>query len=356
MSHSLFKEGKKKEPHWINPIIIIIICLFFSGCITYDAPPNADPPKNGSNPVLSHNFDYTSDQTPPRIGIPKSEGRFTVTEVAFHADHPDPKNPLIPTQFYQPTVPGSHPAVVILPITRGDYPTKAVAAYLADHGIASLLFLSRSTFTGAAEKDFNTLAAQFHDYVVEVRQALDWLVQQPSIDTDRIGLIGMSLGAVVGSSTTGVDPRIRSEVLLLGGGDLPGIIFSTGERSFVKMRNRLMKERRVGPEALKQDAEKTLATVEPLNYAYRLPPSNILMINAYFDQAIPRSYTLALWEKIGKPHLVFVPTGHYTAVLFLWYAEAEAYEHFKKTLDLPDPALPAPVRPAGGGGRQAGVK
>jgi dienelactone hydrolase len=117
--------------------------------------------------------------------------------------------------------------VVILPITRGDFPTKAVAAYLADRGIASLLFLSRSTFTGTAEKDFNTLASQFHDYVVEVRQALDWLALQPSIDSKRIGLVGMSLGAIVGSLTAGVDPRIRSEVLLLGGGDLPGIIFST---------------------------------------------------------------------------------------------------------------------------------
>src|SRR6266446_5442908 len=237
MSQSLFKEGEKKQPHWIN--FIIIICLLFSGCITYDVPPDADPPKKGSNPVLSHDFDYTPDPTPPQVGTPKPEGRFTVTEVAFHDDHqsvhPDPKNPWILTRFYQPTVPGPQPAVVILPITRGDYPTKAVAAYLADHGIASLLFLSRSTFTGTAEKDFNTLAAQFHDYVVEVRQALDWLTRQPSIDNDRIGLIGMSLGAIVGSLTAGVDSRIRSEVLLLGGGDLPGIIFSTRERSFVKM-------------------------------------------------------------------------------------------------------------------------
>lgn len=340
MSHSLFERKQEMSPGFRRGLLplticVIVVCLLFSGCITYDAPSNADPPKNGSNPVLSHDFDYTPDPTPPQVDIPKSEGRFTVTEVAFHAVHPDPKNPLIPTQFYQPTVPGPQPVVVILPITRGDYPTKAVAAYLADHGMASLLFLSRPTFTGNAEKDFNALAAQLHDYVVEVRQALDWLTQQPSIDTDRIGLLGMSLGAIVGSLTTGVDPRVRSEVLLLGGGDLPGIIFSTRERSFVKMRNRLMEEQRVSPEALKQDAEKTLATVEPLNYAYRLPPNNILMINAYFDQAIPRPYTLALWEKIGKPHLVFVPAGHYTAILFLWYAEVQAYEHFKKTLGLP---------------------
>ena len=136
----------------------------------------------------------------------------------------------------------------------------------------------------------------------------------------------------------------------------PGIIFSTRERSFIKMRNRLMEERRVSPEALKQDAEKTLAIVEPLNYAYRLPPSSILMINAYFDQAIPRSYTLALWEKIGKPRLVFVPTGHYTAALFLWYAEAMAYEHFNKTLSPSVPASTVDGRQAGPPVRQAGVK
>jgi hypothetical protein len=319
-------------------LTILSACLIFSGCITYDSASNTDPPAQAPKTGVSHDFDYTPDQTPPQIGSPKSEGRYTVTEVLFHDDHqsgpPGTKNPPIPTRFYQPIVPGPRPAVIILPITRGDYPTKAVAEYLADRGIASLLFLSRSTYTGTSKKDFNILAAQFHDYVVEVRQALDWLAQQPSIDTDRIGLIGMSLGALVGSLTSGVEPRIRSEVLLLGGGDLPGIIFSTREKPFVKMRNRLMQERGVSLEQLKQEAEKILAPVEPLNYAYRLPPSNVLMINAYFDQTIPKPYTLKLWERIGKPRLIFVPTGHYTAALFLWYAEAKTYEHLKMTLGM----------------------
>jgi BAAT / Acyl-CoA thioester hydrolase C terminal len=241
--------------------------------------------------------------------------------------------------------------VVILPVTRGDYPTKKVAAYLAGHGMASLLFLSRSSFTGNSEKDFPTLAVQIHDYVVEVRQSLDWLTRQPSIDSNRIGLLGMSLGAIVGTLVGGADPRIRSEVLLLGGGDLPGIIFSTHERSFVKMRYRLMEKQRLSPQALKQEAEKILASVEPLSHARRLSPANILMINAYFDQVVPRTYTLALWERIGRPHLVFVPTGHYTAILFLWYAESEAYGHFKKTLDFPIVAHLTPVRQMGDGGQ-----
>jgi len=346
MDHSLLIKGKKKEPYWTG---FVIICLLFSGCVTYGSAPDGNPPKIESNPIVSHNFDYAPDRTPPRVGPLKSEGGFSVTEVEFYTNDTDPQNPSIPTRFYQPTAPGPWPSVVILPITRGDYPTKAVAAYLANRGIASLLFLSHSTFNGTDRRDFVTMAVQFHKYVVEVRQALDWLTLQPSIDTNRIGLVGMSLGAIVGSLTAGVDPRIRSEVLLLGGGDLPGIIFSTSERSYVKMRNRLMEERQISPETLKQDAEKTLATVEPLNYAYRLPPSNILMINAYFDETIPRPYTLALWEKIGKPHLIFVPTGHYTAALFLWYAEAKTYEHLRKTLGSSISASMAD-------GRQAGMK
>ena len=339
MNHPLFEIKHARR----YLLCSAIACLLLLSCITYEAP-NTDPPRNEPISVLSRDFDYAPDPIPPQVGTPKSEGRYTITEIAFHAEgqraHPDPKNPFIRTKFYRPNGPGPWPAVVILPITRGDYPTKAIAAYLADRGIASLLFLSRSTFTGNAEKDFATLAAQIHDYVVEIRQALDWLTQQSSIDSSRIGLVGMSLGAIAGSLAVGVDPRIRSEVLLLSGGDLPGILFSTRERSFVKMRNRLMAERKLNAEALKLEAAKTLARVEPLDYAKRLPASRILMINAYFDKTIPGSYTLALWEKIGKPHLILVPTGHYTAILFLWYAEAMAYEHFKKTLGLSVPVNP----------------
>ena len=65
-------------------------------------------------------------------------------------------------------------------------------------------------------------------------------------------------------------------------------------------------------------------------YAGRLPPKRVLMINAYFDNVIIRECSLALWEMSRQPHLVMLPTGHFSAILYLPYARRLTYRHFRR--------------------------
>src|SRR5438067_5054764 len=48
-----------------------------------------------------------------------------------------------------------------------------------------------------------------------------WLREQPSVDPERIGTVGISLGAVVAHLAMGTDDRLGAGVALLGGGNLP---------------------------------------------------------------------------------------------------------------------------------------
>jgi len=45
--------------------------------------------------------------------------------------------------------------------------------------------------------------------VIRHRQALDWLLAQPTVDTTRVGTFGISYGAIINASLAAVDPRIR---------------------------------------------------------------------------------------------------------------------------------------------------
>ncbi len=63
-----------------------------------------------------------------------------------------------------------------------------------------------------------------HQSVLDVRRGLDYLDNLPQIDHSRIGLLGVSLGALIGTIASGVDTRLKATVLISGGGDWATIL------------------------------------------------------------------------------------------------------------------------------------
>src|SRR5206468_3012767 len=80
------------------------------------------------------------------------------------------------------------------------------------------------------------------------------------------------------------------------------------------------------------------APVEPLNFAKRIDPKSCLMINAGQDEVIPKTATRELWKAVGSPTLLWMPTGHYSCVLFLPNAQQKVADFLLgqdvKTLEL----------------------
>ncbi len=74
--------------------------------------------------------------------------------------------------------------------------------------------------------------------------------------------------------------------------------------------------------------------IDPMTYAHRLRQRPILMINARWDEVIPRGATLDFWVQAGKPLIFFYPTTH--ASLWFWYPSI-----VKKVVHFVDSALPA---------------
>jgi pimeloyl-ACP methyl ester carboxylesterase len=71
--------------------------------------------------------------------------------------------------------------------------SKAIAAGLASHGVASLRYDKRGV--GASGGDY--LSASFDDETADARAALDALRTHPRVDADRVIVIGHSAGATV---------------------------------------------------------------------------------------------------------------------------------------------------------------
>lgn len=211
------------------------------------------------------------------------------------------------------------PAVVMLHPLGQEFNSFAllhhVAAYLAQHGVSGAVMMLPYHFRRLPPGD-NPLShyVSLHAEVVaqtlgqgasDVRTVVSWLAQRPDVDAHRIGMVGVSMGAVIGHLAMGQDERISAGVAILGGGDLQDLY----HRSilFRWYHGHL-------PPLSPQDREQ-LRLVDPITYADHNRPRRVLMIEAARDFLMPPQDATALWNALGRPPIQWVDTNHYAPAL-----------------------------------------
>ncbi|MDW8107027.1 MAG: prolyl oligopeptidase family serine peptidase [Armatimonadota bacterium] len=140
--------------------------------------------------------------------------------------------------------------------------------------------------------------------VWDVRRAFDWLQRQPETDPERIALVGISLGAILGATVLGVEPRVHTAVLILGGADLAHVLW----HSVITLRARA-RLRRDGYTLARLRAE--LAPIEPLNLLTPEHGTKTFVIGARFDIIVPTEDTEKLIRALGRPKVLWLNTGHF---------------------------------------------
>jgi dienelactone hydrolase len=272
----------------------------------------------------------------PRLDPAKHRGTYSVQRLTFESVLSAPGLPPVEAFLYLPKEGRRFPLVLILPITRGDFFSTEFAVYFAERGFASVRFRSHGD-VGRLYGDPASLQ-MFRDLlrarVIDTRRVLDWAILRSEIDDERVALVGFSHGAIVGSLVAAVDPRIRATALVLAGGDLAGIIRDSDAGSLTRLRKGVMADHGLTTAGFYDAASAALEDVDPLTYAPLVSPRTILMINARFDHVIRRPYVEALWRGLGRPELVWLPAGHYTAGLFTSYARHKIFDHLARVLDV----------------------
>jgi dienelactone hydrolase len=160
------------------------------------------------------------------------------------------------------------------------------------------VFLARTT---------KGLARNFKQSVSDARRAFGVLAARPEVDGRRVALFGISLGAIVGSVTWSVDERPRAGVFLLGGADFPDLALK-GSLSGPFARKMGLK-----PEELRA----AWTGLDSLDYKASNAGKKALLVNASWDQVIPRANALSLKEAFPDSRQVWVPLGHYSAILHM---------------------------------------
>jgi cephalosporin-C deacetylase-like acetyl esterase len=251
--------------------------------------------------------------------------RYTVSTLRFPSPivTADAENNVVHAEYFAPTGHGpKRTGVIVLHILGADFPlARYMAARMADRGVAALFVKlpyygerqpqgrgpSTKRFLSA---DIERTVTSMRQAVCDVRRAACWLAARPEVDSERLGIAGISLGGIVASLAAAIDPSIKQGAFLLAGGDLSSILWGMPEGA--RYRAQWIESGRT-----RSDLKTLTDPFDPLTYANRLAGKRMLFIAGKVDEVVPPSSTLLLWEAVGRPPIRWFDCGHYSAVGYL---------------------------------------
>lgn len=266
-------------------------------------------------------FSFTHSRPENHIALLKKYTAYDEYEVRFESPHDAlfEENKFIYGSYFEPAGKGPFPAVVVLHEWKSGNASNAkrLARTLARHQMAAFVMqlpYHMKRFPKAhgnlmVSPDVDTMVDASLQAVKDVMRTVDWLTFRKSVDAEKIGIAGISMGGVFTHLACGVDDRLKACVSILGGADVGKIIYRGAATYSVYV---ALKKKGITLSALR----KKLMPVDPLTYAHREARKKVLMINGAFDFVVPRGCASALWEALDKPEIVWLPADHFTAFFF----------------------------------------
>ena len=230
--------------------------------------------------------------------------------------------------YYRPNR-GSKWPLAILVHGWGDrsvIPFKLLARDLTKRGIACfilyLIFHQKRMPPSVIERLPNLTPEEwFEGYqtsVIDIRQVVDWAGRNKDIDKRRIAVIGISLGGIVSTITLGVDKRISAGVLIVAGGNYQSPTWlkmtEPGKTEEEYLRSQNLYQQYLD-EVKQKGVDKVVPShksylTDPVTFAVNLDSRPVLMLNAKWDERIPKQSTIDLWNASGKPQIKWYPATH----------------------------------------------
>ena len=335
---------------------LLLLVLFATACTTIS--PQRDPRVLSDTPV----------QVPERPAAPKEltvtpheskivERSFILRVYdwlrgddygAFRVDYRGADDKPARAHLLVPPGPGPHPGVVVFPIRGGSHlVSEALSKSLTNRGYVTLRLERRRVFQhGDPAGDFQVPASRLRDSLRDARRLLDWFGARSEVDGDRIGVAGVSLGGIMAATLLGMDERIRAGFFIMAGGGLPELIHDSHDSRLESFRNGVQGSAgEVDRESFLEAMRPTTADLDPLTFAANVKPERALIVSARFDRVVPPERTEALWEAMGRPRWIKVPSNHYAILPFFWWSVGQGADLFDRVFAEPSQRQHAAERP-----------
>jgi dienelactone hydrolase len=258
-------------------VSLLALAALLAGCGSSKSP---SPPRRAADTRLDFAYDASAPLRYVDRGRVNTPAPLAIHDVSFTSG-----GKRIDGYLVLPPGPGRRPAVVFVPGTGGDRSELlAKAGWLAARNVVTLTITPPLPST--ANRPVRAVIAGIRTdtvaQVVAVRRAVDVLRSLPSVDPRRIGYVGWSAGARLGTLVAASDPRIRSFVLLSAG--------ATPISAYVKE----------VPRPVRAQIRQVLESIDPLRYVRLARPRNLFLADGKQDGVVPRAALLNMVHAAPK--------------------------------------------------------
>jgi hypothetical protein len=254
----------------------------------------------------------------------RERAHFVVRELTLpSAADPDEA---IAFEYYDVDGDARTPVIMLLPIFNGQLAIpRFFARHFANQGWAAVVVTRGRDPLDALTAPSETVRSNLQDY----RRMLDWIELQPELDASRIGVFGVSLGAMDAVMLAALDTRVQALVIAMAGGDLGYVVANTNYRRVTRTIDDLAESQGTSREALQAKLYSELE-LDPLALAPYVDAERVLMIMTRTDAIIPFESQQRLRATMGSPEALYLFTGHRTSVLFFPKVRNAAFEFFSR--------------------------
>lgn len=291
-----------RVPRWMVAALYVLLMGVVPGASgAQEAKPVALPPPANEDEALRLSY-YAYDAKLPLnaalkpLDVNAKRTRFRLDYDSIH-DQRISAIVAVPKRFAAP-----YPAIILVHGSGGDKDTSYIqwaSEMLTSQGYLTLSIdtqyhgdRARPGKSGEIHlPDSYTMRDAWVQSVVDLRRAVDYLMTRPDVEKTKLGYLGFSQGAMLGSVLGGVEGRIGCFCLAVPGGGLVNIVKHLDKYPFLKARWPV----KLTPETL-LTIEDIANVTDPIHYIGRIAPRPLLIIVAKHDEIIPPEASAALIE------------------------------------------------------------
>lgn len=133
--------------------------------------------------------------------------------------------------------------------------------------------------------------------VIDYRRGIDFLQSRPEIDGSRIGMMGVSMGGILGSLLAGADDRVRAPIIVVAGADWKTMFATSVLPEVVRARKALSREEI-------EFGFRAMDPVDPRHWIGKISPRPVLLINGDADRVVPVAGNRILHAAAREPKTI----------------------------------------------------
>lgn len=286
------------------PLVLAIGCVYIPGDIGHKAPP---PIPDDIATYYGNKSSYTSVATEE---LSKEEG-YTLRHITLQT----PLGEAI-VDYYQRDE-KSDSLVLVFPVLGGSNMfEKHFSRHFAEAGLDTAIIIRNSDFK--KPENFDRIEEVLRDGLVRDRMILDYFEKEHG--KKKFGSFGISRGAINAAMLAGVDRRLEYNVLLMGASHIPQVLEDSDQPGLRKFRKKVMRLKNFSKEDFFAYLRQHVVT-DPSRVAKYVDPEKTLLFLSFFDRTVPIRYGMRLRRELGRPETFFLPTGHYTSLLYTGFVK-----------------------------------